>query len=46
MMQNVDGKYVGETSQGPIRIRIEEPHPMDYNFNADIESAHFVNHFI
>ena len=24
-MQNVDGKYVGETSQGPVRIRIEEP---------------------
>ena len=45
MMQNVDGKYVGDTSQGPVRIRIEGPHPMDDNFNGDIESDHFVNHF-
>ncbi|MBQ4522883.1 MAG: hypothetical protein IJA10_08015 [Lachnospiraceae bacterium] len=44
MMDEVDGKYVGETSTVPVRIRIEGPHPLDENFNGDLDSDHFIDH--
>ena len=43
-MQCIDGKYVGETSNGPIRIRIEGPHPIDPNFTGTPNPDHFVDH--
>lgn len=44
MMRNTDGKYVGEASNGPVRVRIEGPHPLDENFNGDLGSDHFIDH--
>ena len=43
-MNNVNGKYLGETINGPVRVRIEGPHPLDKNFNGDWNSDHFINH--
>ena len=45
LMEENNGKYIGETSKGPVRVRIEGPHPMDENFNGDFDSDHFVDHF-
>ena len=45
MMDEVGGKYIGDTTNnGPVRVRIEEPHPLDDNFNGDWDSDHFVDH--
>ena len=43
-MEDINRKYVGDTSNGPVRVRIEESHPLDENFNGNWDSDHFVDH--
>jgi len=46
MMNDEGGKYVGETSRGPVRIRIEDPHPLDEHFNGDWTSDTLLSIYI
>lgn len=43
-MTEVNGKYIGEGSNGPVRVRVEDAHPRDPDFIGDVSPDHYVPH--
>ena len=45
MLNNLNGKYIGTDSNGPIRIRSNEIHPENPNFTGVASQYHTTPHF-
>jgi len=43
-MTNDNGKYLGESSSGPVRIRVEDAHPIDPEFTGIENPDHIISH--
>lgn len=43
-MTNMEGKYVGESSNGPVRVRVEDAHPEKPGFSGQENPDHEVPH--
>ena len=43
-MTENNGKYTGESSKGPVRVRVEDAHPATPGYSGPTDNDHLVDH--